>query len=155
MFPFLGPHLREDGVPLANEAFTLVELPLPRKEHVHLSGLWDALALPPPVPYPGLFSASRNTSDVSYTEGFQLGCLQPESRILTEEPCAEQASMAEARMVTVALGRGRCQAPGRGSTFKASFSVASSSLLLFTPSRSASSFPFWRRTASMVGFSAW
>lgn len=34
---------------------------------------------------------------------------------------------------------------GRGGTFKASFSVASSSLLLLTPSRSASSFSFWKK----------
>lgn len=39
------PHLGEDGVSLANEAFTLVELPLPRKEPVHLSGL-PSLACP-------------------------------------------------------------------------------------------------------------
>ena len=35
------PHLGEDGVSLANEAFTLVELPLPRKSPVHPS-VWPA-----------------------------------------------------------------------------------------------------------------
>lgn len=43
------PYLREVGVTLANEAFTLVELPLPRKEPVHLSCLLGpASALPSP-----------------------------------------------------------------------------------------------------------
>ena len=32
-------HLGEDGVSLANEVFTFIELPLPRKEPVHLSGM--------------------------------------------------------------------------------------------------------------------
>lgn len=40
-------YLGEVGVTLANEAFTLVELPLPRKEPVHLSCLpGPASALP-------------------------------------------------------------------------------------------------------------
>ena len=59
-------HLGEDCISLANEAFTLVELPLPRKEPVHLSGL-------PSLAYPAPWSSSPQppftSLDISYTEG--------------------------------------------------------------------------------------
>lgn len=52
------PYLREVGVSLANEAFTLIELPLPRKESVHLS-------CPLPIPLlnlpPGLWTSATWT----------------------------------------------------------------------------------------------
>ena len=59
-------HLGEDGISLANEVFTFIELPLPRKEPVHLSGL-------PSLAYPALWSSSPQppfmSLDISYTEG--------------------------------------------------------------------------------------
>lgn len=48
-----GPHLGEDGVPLANEAFALIELPLPRKEPICLQPA-GCPGLGPTTPLPGL-----------------------------------------------------------------------------------------------------
>lgn len=62
------PHLGEESISLADEVFTLTELPLPRKEPVHLSGLPglvsagaalpspDHPALPSPSPQPPTMS---------------------------------------------------------------------------------------------------
>lgn len=47
-----------------------------------------------------------------------------------------------------------CQGTREGGTFKESFSTASSSVRLFTLSRSASSFPFWREECGVTFTSA-
>ena len=78
-----APHLREDSISLANEAFTLKELPLPRKEPVHLSrlpGLASAgAALPgPPSSLEPLSSTSHDVSGHQLSrEGFQPSCPEP------------------------------------------------------------------------------
>lgn len=72
-----------------------------------------------------------------------------------EVPGSHQASVAE-------TGGGQngprgwevVKALGRGGTFKASFSAASSSDLCFTPSRSASNFPFWKEEGPVMFTSA-
>ena len=146
-------HLGEDSISLANEAFTLTELPLPRKEPVHLSSLLglasaSAAALPSPPNSPKPLSTSHDVSGHELSqEGLQLSCPEP------WEPDGWMKAPAFTRPEGLKLIK---WPPGRGGTFKASFSVASSSLLLLTPSRSASSFPFWKKEKTgQVHFSQW
>lgn len=54
-----GPHLRQGRVPLAHQSFTLIELPLPRKERVHLPG-------PPECPSPPCSPRLPSLLDISY-----------------------------------------------------------------------------------------